>query len=223
MTDQWTDRLSEFVDGDLDAATTAAAEAHLAVCTTCAETVAELRAVANRAGALSDREPARDLWPGIAERLERKATVTAIATRKRMRERRVTFTVPQLAAAGLALLLVSAGTVWVAVRSDESSPVGPAATAAPVVAVSATGIVAGYEPAVRDLEQVLAEHRDRLDPETVRVIETSLATIDRAIADAIAALEVDPANPYLTGHLTNAMQRKLEVLELAAALAATSS
>jgi len=77
--------------------------------------------------------------------------------------------------------------------------------------------------AVRELELVLAEHRDRLDTATVRVIEESLATIDRAIAEAVAALGEDPANPYLTGHLATAMRRKLDVLQQAAALAATSS
>jgi hypothetical protein len=223
MTDPWTDRLSELVDGELDAETMAAAEAHLAVCTSCAATVAELRAVAGRARALSDRDPVRDLWPSIAARLERHETVTSLSLWKRLRQGHVVFSVPQLAAAGFALMVVSASAVWLAVGGSGAPAPGP--EPAPAVAVSAPPnlTLAGYDPAVRELELVLAEHRDRLDTATVRVIEESLATIDRAIAEAAAALEEDPENPYLTGHLATAMRRKLDVLEQAAALAATAS
>jgi hypothetical protein len=222
MTDPWTDRLSELVDGDLDPATAAAAEAHVTECAACAGIVAELRAVARRAQELRDSEPVRDLWPGIAARVERQETVTSLARWKRLRKRRVVFSVPQLAAAGVALLAVSAGTVWLAIGGGAPSPTPGTA---PAVVVTAPPILtlAGYEPAVRELELVLAEHRDRLDSATVRVIEESLATIDRAIAEAATALEEDPANPYLTGHLATAMRRKLDVLQQAAALAATSS
>jgi hypothetical protein len=223
MTDPWTDRLSELVDGDLDAATAAAAEAHLTECTACAATVGELRAVARRAQALRDREPVRDLWPAIAARLERQETVTSLSLWKRLRRSRVVFSVPQLAAAGLALLVVSAGAVWLAVGGGGAPPPGPGMAPALVVSAPPSLTLAGYEPAVRELELVLAEHRDRLDSATVRVIEESLATIDRAITEAAAALEEDPANPYLTGHLATAMRRKLDVLQQAAALAATSS
>lgn len=223
MTDQWTDRLSEYVDGDLDARAAAAVEAHLAGCEACTATVTELRAVALRARTLRDREPGHDLWPGIAARLERPGTVTSLSAWTRLRRRRVAFSLPQLAAAGLALLLVSAGAVWLAVSGGGGPGAGPGVAPPMVVMAPAASIRAGYEPAVRELEQVLAVDRERLDSATVRVIEESLATIDRAIAEATAALEEDPANAYLAGHLTTAMRRKLEVLQQAAALAAASS
>jgi anti-sigma factor RsiW len=182
MTDPWTDRLSELVDGDLDAATAAAAEAHLTECAACAGIVADLRAVARRAQELRDREPVRDLWPGIAARVERHDAVTSLSRWKRLRKRRVVFSVPQLAAAGVALLAVSAGTVWLAIGGGGAPSPVPGTAPAVVVSAPPSLTLAGYEPAVRELELVLAEHRDRLDTATVRVIEASLATIDRAIA-----------------------------------------
>ncbi len=221
MTDRWNDRLSEYVDGELDVATTAALEAHLRECSTCVDTVVELRSVLARARGLSDREPDRDLWSGIAARLEQSPDVTSLSLWKQLRRRHVSFSVPQLAAAGLALLLVSSGALWIGLTSGRTPSVAP--QPALVVTTPVGGVVSEFQPAVSELERVLALNRDRLDTATVRVIEESLATIDRAIADAVAALEEDPANPYLSGHLTTAMRRKIEVLQQAVSLAATSS
>src|SRR5207249_2341818 len=50
MKDQWTDRLSEYLDGELGAAERAALEGHLATCGECGATLAELRRVVARAG-----------------------------------------------------------------------------------------------------------------------------------------------------------------------------
>src|SRR5690242_6390457 len=69
MKDQWTDRLSEYLDGDLTPAERTTLEAHLAACGTCRTTLDELRRVVARAQALDDRPPAADLWPGIAEHI----------------------------------------------------------------------------------------------------------------------------------------------------------
>ena len=63
MKDQWTDRLSEYLDGELGAAERAALEGHLATCAECGATLAELRRVVARARALDDRPPTADLWP----------------------------------------------------------------------------------------------------------------------------------------------------------------
>ena len=101
------ERLSAYVDGDLVGEALAGAEAHLAVCEACRAAVRDLRRVVGLARALDDRPPARDLWPDIAERIgvSARPDVIPLATRRR----RFAFSVPQLAAAGLALSLLSAG------------------------------------------------------------------------------------------------------------------
>jgi len=55
--DPFTDRLSDYADGELDAAERAAVEAHLAGCAPCRTALDELGAVAARAKALSDPAP----------------------------------------------------------------------------------------------------------------------------------------------------------------------
>ena len=74
--------------------------------------------------------------------------------------------------------------------------------------------------AIAALEQRLAEGESVLDSSTVRIIEESLAKIDRAIESATAALEADPGNMWLNRHLADSKARKLRLLEKAAVLSA---
>jgi hypothetical protein len=75
-----------------------------------------------------------------------------------------------------------------------------------------------YDEAIADLVQALQAGRGDLDPATVRVLEANLAAIDKAIAECREALNADPANVYLNGHLADARQRKLALLRRATAL-----
>ena len=74
---------------------------------------------------------------------------------------------------------------------------------------------AQFDKAVADLEQILVDQRETLDPRTVVVIERNLAVIDEAIRQARAALDADPANTYLNSHLADARRRKLDLLRRA--------
>src|SRR2546428_11132817 len=102
MTDQWTDRLSEYLDGELTSPERTAFEAHVTSCDACRTTLDELRRVGTNARALDDRPPTVDLWPAIATRLP-------LASRSKARPlpRRSAFTLPQLAAASVVLALLS--------------------------------------------------------------------------------------------------------------------
>jgi RNA polymerase sigma-70 factor (ECF subfamily) len=221
--------LSEFLDGGLDAAERADLEAHLADCEECVATLEQLRRVASRAQTLEDRPPENDLWSGIAERIGVTSTSPAVTDieshrerkRARIRDRRVSFSLPQLAAAGIALMIMSGGVGLL--LSGSGDPVGEMATAAnPVgtVAIPAAspGIptLANYDAAVADLERVIEESRDQLDTMTVRIIQENLLIIDRAIAQAQRALALDPASVYLNEHLAATMHQKLEFLRRAA-------
>jgi anti-sigma factor RsiW len=227
--DAWTDRLSEYVDGELDAAERAALDVHLQVCPACARTLTELRAVLERAGELEVPPPAEDLWPGIAARLparERRVLAPA-AWRGRGRPagpRRWSFTLPQLAGAAAVLVLLSSLGVWAALTRRSAAPAGPAGTsalgAAPDAAAPAAFETTRYDAAIAELEQVLKDHRGELDPATVRVIEQNLRVVDQATAQARQALAADPASPYLNGHLATQLKRKLTLLRQATAAVA---
>jgi anti-sigma factor RsiW len=238
ISEHWTDRLSEYLDDELEPEERQAAEAHLRRCATCGAVLADLKRVAARARALDDRPPEHDSWPAIAARIGAatgRTPVTRLVGRRPAR--RWTFSVPQLAAAAIALMTLSGGSVWLlqpALRpavaaggpaSDGAIPVA-APTGAPVLtAATRNGRTAGqsYAGAVADLERVLEQGRGRLDPTTVRVLQRNLATIDSAIAQAQRAVAADSANVYLNSHLAETMQRKLDLLRQAAALVSSVS
>jgi anti-sigma factor RsiW len=216
--DPWTDRLSEYLDGELADGERRELERHLAGCAGCTAVLDELRWVVARARALDDRPPANDLWPGIAAMIG--------APRPR---RRFVFSVPQLAAAGIALMLLSGGTVWTLLHRGPTPAVAarPAAAVTPtLVPVALRGVdsaAQSYDRAVQDLQKVLEAGRGRLDTTTVRVLEQNLKLIDRAIADARRAVQADPASAYLNEYLMRTMQRKVELLRNAAVLVSSQS
>jgi len=169
-------------------------------------------------GVLADGEPARDLWPAIELRLS-----TGCEGR---RPWSVTMTIPQLAMAAALVMAVSSAVSWLALapqqpRVPRERPIQavaePAGPMRPDVA-RASFADEQYDAAVADLERVLREQGDRLDPQTVMVIERNLRTIDAAIQQARAALDDDPANTYLNSHLADARRRKLDLLRRAAGL-----
>ncbi len=229
MKHEWTERLSDYLDGRLPDPEAAAVEGHLEECGDCRTTLEELRAVVHRARSLADREPSQDLWPGISEALvqgEGQGDVIDLASRTGggwLGARRVVrLTVPQLAAAALALVLASGSGAWL-LRPDLAPAGGPAPSEVgsdvPAVQAAARELASPDDWAdatqtdeLAELEELLARHRSELAPHTVRILEKNLAAIDRAIEDSRRALAVDPGNTFLEVHLERARQRKLEYL-----------
>ena len=92
-------------------------------------------------------------------------------------------------------------------RVDENTGI------AAVVQVSLpAGVGDSYSEELARLEALLSEHRDELDPNTVRILEKNLAIIDRAIEESGEALAGDPGNEYLREHLDRAVRRKVDYL-----------
>jgi anti-sigma factor RsiW len=214
--DRFTTRLSELIDDELPPADRAELEAHLASCGGCRTLLDELRAVRRRAAALPDSPPAADLWPGVAARI---AGGRAAALPYRPR-RTFSFTLPQLVAAGLALMILSGSMVWLARLGGDRTdfPAVDATSQAPGVA-PVNFANEQYDRAVADLQAILEAGRANLDPQTVQVLESNLDAIDRAIDQCRRALADDPGNQYLNVHLADARKRKLALLREAAGLA----
>lgn len=132
--------LADYIEGDAPDAVRAAVEAHAEECADCRALLADLRAIPQQAAELPALTPSRDLWSGIAERIDtpvrplvRPATRTVVATRR-------SWARPAIAAA--ALVVVTAGITHYLTRSYISAPGVVASAPAPSIAAreSATTI-----------------------------------------------------------------------------------
>ena len=233
MSDKWTNRLSDYLDGELTAGERDELEAHLAACEGCSTALDELRRVVAGAQTLEDRPPTDDLWTGIAARIGSAPAVARDAVdltehrrekERRLVGRRFSFSFPQLAAASIALMILSSGTAWLLVSAGQPAAVAEREVPAPGMVSYEPGFAERkYGTAIADLERVLAENRSQLAPETVQVIEQNLRIIDRAIFQARRALAADPSSSYLNDHLSRTMRQKLEFLQRTTALAGAAS
>jgi anti-sigma factor RsiW len=193
MSDAWSERLSEYLDGDLAAEEAAALDAHLRECPECRHEVAELRRVTARLSADSIRpsdQPSHREWRSIRRSIGAP------------RGRRL---IPVAIAAALAGL-IAAGAL---LRPSPRAPMEAVLAAAP----------AAYTQATTDLEAVLREHHSRLLPETVQALAASLAVIDTALAQAEQALRADPANEYIARSMGTLRESRLTVLRRAVSVA----
>jgi len=241
---RWTSKLSDHLDGNLEAAERAAVEAHLDHCPVCRSVLGDLRAVVGAAREMDGLTPPADLWPGIeaairdsapgdepeatlrGDRPMRGDKVIALPTAgrryQRARRRAVALTAPQLAAAAVVLVTLSVtATRWVGVGTPASdAPVAAEEASSPLSLVSqAPAPPAGLADELSTLEEELAAAREALDPNTLRVLERNMAVIERAIEDSRQALAVDPGNEFLSRHLLQVYERKIVYLKEATALA----
>src|SRR3982750_3655907 len=161
MIDTWTDRLSEYLDDELPPSERIALEAHLRSCRDCSTTLDELRDVVSRAASLPappPPPPPADLGPAVEPRVlpqERGSSITPFRARI---SRRISFTLPQLAAAGIALMVMSGGGVWMLQHGGRATSMPPVAATDPahnpvVLPVAVTD--PRYDEAIADLQQAL--------------------------------------------------------------------
>lgn len=235
----WTDELSDYLNDDLPQAKRLEVEAHLSACVECRAMLEDLRAVIARAGDLQDAPPESDLWAGIAQAIgtapqesapretapQEDDRVIDLSTRLADSgpvevDRRIRLTVPQLVAASVIMMMASGAMAWslrpVAQGTRSVGDPQPAVVLPASLADRPTP--AGYTQEVAQLEALMAEHRDELTPNTVRILEKNLAIIDRAIEESGKALAADPENEYLLEHLGRTFQRKVDYLRDASAI-----
>lgn len=215
--DVFADRLSDYLDDELTPPERSAVEAHLATCAECRSTLEALRAIVADAAQLCDVPPVNDLWSGISARITRRSASRHVSVFRRMVSSRLSFTLPQLAAAGLALMVLSGTLVWMARSGDPRADFEPISAETGTHGDLASPLTPGftdaqYDEAVAALERTLNAGRTRLDPSTMHALEQTLAAIDLDIEQCRRALGKDPTNVDLKARLTAARQKKLTVL-----------
>ncbi len=214
MHDAWAERLSEYLDGELSRRDSDALETHLAQCAECRTTLSDLREVVARARELPHPAPPADLWPALSERLGQQPRHRSLASWA-------------LRAAAVLIVTLAVATLLVRVRdtriADRGAAIEPG-TSSPVDETQTGGretlalADAQYEQAVAELEGALRSGSGRLDGATISEIETTMALVDRAIAEARQAWRMDQTDGDLGGYLASTRRRKIDVLRRVTAL-----
>ena len=211
--------LNDFADGILDAPGAQVVAAHLEQCATCRNEYAILESTLGTIAAGATVASVPDgLWSQISDSIDRvPASHRATATKREYR-----FSMPALAAAASLLIVASvSATLYIdrqAAQAGNDSTVAAGAT--PMLQLTATD--AQFVPGVEALERQLQSQRDLLQPQTIVIIERSLATIDAALAEARAALIADPANAALRDVLETTYRQKMDFLTRATKIAVGS-
>jgi hypothetical protein len=108
--------LSEWADGTLPPDQRAVVETHLDGCERCADLAADLAAIATESRALPQLQPSRDLWAGIAARIEAPVVALDGQRQARLDPRQLTAAPARrwwrTVAAAAALVVVTAGVTW---------------------------------------------------------------------------------------------------------------
>ena len=212
-------KLDDFVDGALPESERAAVARHRDGCPACRAAEARLALLLARAASLPRGcQPARDLWPSIAARIEARNVVQGAfggAGRLRWPQRWA------LAAAAAALVAVTSLVTGVLVARRTPSP-SPSAAAAGATTASArlTQGVGTYETARAQLLAALAARHGSLSPATLSVVQDNLAIIDAAVREMEQALARDPGNRELPALLVSAYQQEIDLLQRATQLPA---
>ncbi len=206
-------KLNDWVDGTLSDGGKREVEQHLATCADCRRRDQGLREILRHAAALPRSvTPPRDLWPGIAEGIERQRawswprlgawpSVLAVAAAVIIALAAVLFGRPSPAPVHT-VVIPSPGT-------SETAPLHPAAVERnPGLAA----MESDYQAAAGALLEALQERKDELEPETLARIQRNLAVIDEALAEVHRALEKDPNRPELERMLVSTHRKRVDVL-----------
>jgi len=227
--DRFTELLSDYLDHDLARSEFDAVERHLESCAGCRSTLAALAAVKTRAASLVDPPAPTDLWAGIASRIGTAGSSSAAPAPRAVvvrlpRRSRAWWLTPHWIATAAVFAVVAAAGLWAA-RGQFSPAVRPGTLAASEPggrgsdATPASFDASQIESEIGQLQHALERGRGRLDPKTVQVLEDNLRIIRKATQDARAALEADPANADLQDYLAGTVQKKLDMVRRAAAMA----
>ena len=231
--------VSAFLDRELEPTLRAAMGAHQLECADCARLLAELGTISSEADALPILAPEHDLWRGIEARITTPPASHPSTVRTSTSQAPTMSPPPKVVGhigrvrtrwltAAAAALFVAAG-ASAAYRllgtsaTSEHAPSIAATTDRPpdarLVSNSGTPDVTGaYTTELEHLQAEFEARRSLLDTSTVRVLESNLAIIDRAIRESRAALAADPASSFLNQQLSDVMGEKLELIRTAVIL-----
>jgi anti-sigma factor RsiW len=236
--DRFQDLVSDWLDGDIDAGSRAALEAHAATCDACRALMTDLRAIKQTSGTLERHAPPSRVWTRLEQQLAGEPRFREAAARRAAgisstgstRPPVWSWRSPVLALAASLLLLVGSSLYFLHRWTQGSGPTISTATNPSTPATTSAGngpggalvesidselqqAAAHYEKAIAGLEQVANASDSPLDPDVMAKLHTNLDVIDKAINESRAALVAQPNSRVAQQSLFDAFRRKVALLQ----------
>ena len=236
--DRFHELVRDWLDGDIDATSRAALDAHAATCEACRAVMTDLRNIRQTASTLERHAPPPRVWARLEQQLAADPRVREAAARRADnispigRRARTTsiwsWRSPVLAlAAGLIIMI--AGSLWLLrswTQASQTAPIvaganpsgnNPSNAPGPATVESIDSelqlAAAHYEKAIAGLEQVANASDQPLDPDVMAALHRNLGVIDKAINESRAALVAQPTSRVAQQSLFDAFRRKVALLQ----------
>ncbi len=194
--DGFANALADYLEGDAPDGVRSAVEAHAASCTACQQLLADLTTIRTEAEGLPLLTPSRDLWTGIAERIDARVIPMEAPRTTRDTPSR-TWLRPSVAAA--ALVVVTAGITYAVTRAQFGG--------APTTQVAVTPLATPQSPVVAAeptavFTSTATERPDSVVP-TRKAASTVAATSSSAPAARLVSAKpaMDAADPVFAGEI----------------------
>jgi len=189
--------LADYLEGEAPDAVRAAMETHAAVCADCGQLLEDIGTIRDEAAALPTLTPSRDLWSGIADRIE--APVIPFEKKRSTIVVRRTWARPAIAAA--ALVVFTAGITY-SVTKKYSNDVAPASPVLP-------GAVATTPTRARDSILPSAPSTGTSNP-TVAIAGPSVPSAPRPNAERRSPAPSGESAPPAAAYLANGGERVID-------------
>lgn len=210
-------RLSDLIDGTLDAAERSALNAHLDGCASCRGVFQDLQRLRRAAATLGPIDPPGHVWMQVAgqSRIDRGGAQFAAPRQAR----RAAFVQWAGLAAALVAITLGAHFFLISVPAPDDAGGGTTAGNAPatgdveVIARELTLAMEHYDKAIVELEALARSNNDVLDTQMAETLRQNIQTVNAAIDESRAALAQNPGNRPAQESLFEALRRKVVVLQ----------
>lgn len=203
--------ISEYIDGELDAAHKATLEEHCAQCADCQKLMKDFQKITSRAKELDPHSPPETIWAKIQEKIPpQEQEVWTLPSQKQS-----WFRLPRrsyVLSAAL-LLVVVAGLVFIyGPRFWSDQAFVPELNSRQYTLAKLEEAEQHYQLAIKALSEAAAAQKEQLDPQVAEVFRTNLAIIDQSIASCKQAVLSDPDDIESRKYLLAAYKEKTDLI-----------
>jgi hypothetical protein len=203
--------ISDYIDGALEAGEEINIERHLRDCAACRALRDDLIQIVHFSRRLPLRAPSNQLWPRIASQIEQRPGSKLAAQLRKFKQRRFSFSAPQLAAGFAAIALLWSATIKISQSAAE--PAAPTLRKSPSEAALMDEHIAQMENRIRQLSALIEERKAYWNPELRTAFDRCMLQIDRTLIECQSMVRKNPSDAVYQELMLNVYSEKARLLE----------